>query len=254
MIERRLCSALVVLGTAWFAAAQRAPGRLDPTFVPQGVSPVDEIYKIVVQRDNKILFIDQTFGSIGIKRYVRRLNPDGSDAPSFLAPEFVWSEWGPIPVSALALQNDRILVGGRFHTVNEQPMVLDVYAQPGVGLTNVSFRLQFPAHRLHNMALTALHPSLGESSVMLLDQTNAVVICNVSPGQTLQGRQQLAELSFDTVSNQSSAFFSFGITEVVDLRHDGVKVAKALAEVGRIGIVGTEALLECGPAGGARSF
>lgn len=134
------------------------------------------------------------------------------------------------------------------------PMVLDVYASPGVGLTNVSFRLQFPAHRLNNLTLTALHPSLGESSVMLMDQTNAVVICNVSPGQTLQGRQQLAELSFDAVSNQSSAFFSFGITEVVGLRHDGVKVARAFVEVGRVGIVGTEALMECGPVGGARSF
>ena len=111
---------VAVWGTVSFAAAQNAPGRLDTTFVPQGLSAGDSIRKILVQPDDKIVIIDTSLHMAATNHYVRRLNTDGSTDSSFSVPEFTGTQWPP-PGSALAWQRDRILVGGNFTTFNGSP-------------------------------------------------------------------------------------------------------------------------------------
>jgi uncharacterized delta-60 repeat protein len=118
MLKLRLILVLIFIVTACRVMSQKVPGRLDSSFVPSGLKSGDAVFDIVIQDDNKILFVDQSFVVMGPNRYVRRLNSDGSKDISFNIPVINTSEWDPSPVGAVALQHGRILLGGSFNSIN----------------------------------------------------------------------------------------------------------------------------------------
>jgi hypothetical protein len=63
-------------------------------------------------------------------------------------------------------------------------------------------------------------------------------------GQLLQGNQPLAQLTFNAVAGQSSAFVPFAPQSFQAQRGDGSAVANIVSQPGRVVIVGNEPLLE----------
>ncbi|HEX8250306.1 MAG TPA: FG-GAP-like repeat-containing protein [Pyrinomonadaceae bacterium] len=88
-------------------------GSTDTTFTPSGFNP-QIIDDIAVQPDGKILGFNET--DAGESRYLRRLNPDGTQDSLF------GNIWVSGRVLAIKIQADgKILIGGNFTTVNNFP-------------------------------------------------------------------------------------------------------------------------------------
>src|SRR5687768_18565404 len=108
---------MVLTGFLWtlsLGAAQTDPGRVDPSFVAQGLTGGG--VKIVVQTDNKILVHLHPFaGQTNV--YLKRLTPDGAEDSTFNPPTFFWQGYFS-PITAIGLHNDGILVGGNFTNIN----------------------------------------------------------------------------------------------------------------------------------------
>src|SRR5947207_795905 len=73
---------------------------------------------------------------------------------------------------------------------------------------------------------------------------SVVITCSALPGQWPRGERKLADLSFDTVSNQHSAFFRIEARNAEGIKSDGAVASTSFSEGGLIGVVGAEALLE----------
>lgn len=67
---------------------------------------------------------------------------------------------------------------------------------------------------------------------------------NAADLQQLTGSQVLANLRFNSVSNQISAFVPLGVHDVTAIQADGNPVPRTLANDGRVVVVGDASLLE----------
>ncbi len=123
------------------------------------------------------------------------------------------------------------------------------------GLTNLSFLMNLPTNRFSVLSVQAISLQVGSASLQALDSNTVRLTFGAGAGQTLSGNQQIAQLNFTTVSNQSSAFVPFAPQSLTGVNADGTPNANFAVEAGRLVIVGNEPLLEAslGP-GGARAL
>ncbi|MBL9137743.1 MAG: hypothetical protein JNK85_17860 [Verrucomicrobiales bacterium] len=83
----------------------------------------DQVDKLRVRSDGKVVVARSRFGESSPQHLLLRLNPDGSLDPTFTAPQFTAHEAAASPVAtAMELQGDKILVAGTFGTVNGVPV------------------------------------------------------------------------------------------------------------------------------------
>jgi hypothetical protein len=114
-----------------------------------------------------------------------------------------------------------------------------------VGLTNLSFIVQFPANRFTNWSITANNPAMGAAAVQVVDTSHVSVRVGARPGQVLQGPTLAGSLCFDAAPG-SSAFVPLEITAVSGLKSDGAPVGNISGLPGEVAVVSTAPLLEAG--------
>ena len=122
-------------------------------------------------------------------------------------------------------------------------------------LTNFSFTLSLPTNRFSSLSLQALVPQVGSASLRAIGPDTLQVAFGASAGQSLLGNQQIAQLKFVTVSNQTSAFVPLAPQALQGTNNDASAVSQATVQPGRLVIVGQQSLLEAlQTSGGGRSL
>jgi len=126
-----------------------------------------------------------------------------------------------------------------------QNAVLPIYLVCSDGLTNISFSLGWPATRFSNPSLFIAVPGVASSG--LQDRTtNLLINLQMSPGQVLRGSNLIAQLSFQTVPGQSSAFVSIPSQILSAAKPTGADYLDYYPQVGQVAVVNNVPLLAAG--------
>ena len=110
-------------------------------------------------------------------------------------------------------------------------------------ISSLSFTLDIPANRLTNLVLQPLAAAIQSVSLVSVTPTRSLATFVLRPGQTLQGTQELANLSFNTLSAQSSAILRLLPANIIAVKPDSSQVGEVLAEPGQLTIVADGPLL-----------
>jgi hypothetical protein len=144
----------------------------------------------------------------------------------------------------LVAVSDCVQVGVGSTTVPAgQSACLPVNLLSTVGLTNLSFTLEFPTNRFSNWAITATNPAVGTASVQVLDAGHVQFQIATKAGQVLEGPTSVGTICFNVLPG-ASGFIQVQTAEVVGSKRDGSTVASASGESTRLVIVSLEPLLE----------
>ncbi|HWW01934.1 MAG TPA: fibronectin type III domain-containing protein [Candidatus Acidoferrum sp.] len=124
-----------------------------------------------------------------------------------------------------------------------QGAVVPIYLNCSDGTTNAVFTIGWPGNNFLNPVLTNLAPGVAASSLQN-QGTNLMVALQTTPGQTLQGTNLIAQLSFQTISNQPSAFVNLPVAITAANKPDGTGYANYFPQAGRVAVVSDVPLLQ----------
>ena len=117
-----------------------------------------------------------------------------------------------------------------------------IYLASSEGVTNLAFNIVWPGNRLTNTALVVTAPGIGSN--LLQDQfTNLLITLQTTPGQVLQGTQQIFKLNFTAVTNQPSAFVPLTFRAVTAIKPGSVAYSNYVTHPGTIAVVQDKPLL-----------
>ena len=123
-----------------------------------------------------------------------------------------------------------------------QSVGVPIYLASDRGVTNLEFSIPWVASYLANARLAVTAPAIALAS--LQDQTtNLLITMQTSPGQVLQGTQQIAQLSFVAIPNPHSAFIPLPIGGANAAKPDGSFYSYYLTHSGTVAAVDNEPLL-----------
>ncbi|HWX21960.1 MAG TPA: fibronectin type III domain-containing protein [Candidatus Binatia bacterium] len=143
---------------------------------------------------------------------------------------------------------------GRIALQAGQNGTVPVYLSASDGVSNFVFSVTWPSNRFTNPTL--LNAVAGIASSSLQNQnTNLLITVQAAAGQALLTTNPVLQLSFQTVSTQSSAFVSLPVRTLSAVRPTGVPFTNCTAGCGRVVVVKDLPLLESLQAtNGARSL
>jgi len=122
--------------------------------------------------------------------------------------------------------------------------VIPIQLTAPVSLTNLQFELDLPVNDFTTFYIVD-NPSLGASTQFrFLSPSHLQIGFTAAPGQAFLGSQQMAQLNFLTVSNQSSSFVQLVPQSLQAIQADGSVPANLLAALGRLVIIGPQPLLD----------
>jgi hypothetical protein len=108
-------------------------------------------------------------------------------------------------------------------------------------VTNVQITVGWPGNSLVNPTLVFTSPVIAGS---LINQNNQLIIqLQTAANQPLTGTSQVAQVSFQAASGQSSAILSIPITAVSGNTASGSAYANTVAQAGEVAVVGTQIML-----------
>ena len=107
-------------------------------------------------------------------------------------------------------------------------------------LTSLAFVLNLPANRLSDVSLQALSPQVGSTTLRTIGANLSLIALGAANGQAIQGTQQIAQVNFGTVSNQSSAFLTIAAQAPRGANSDGSQAAISLVQPGRLAIIAAQ--------------
>jgi hypothetical protein len=113
-----------------------------------------------------------------------------------------------------------------------------------IELTNLSFIVIPPSARFTNFAVHANANLVATPFTAHLANHDFFVNFNLPGDRVLHGPTNVAELSFEALANQTSAFVSLDVAVVVGHKPDGAVVGNAYGYPGRVVVVGENPLLE----------
>lgn len=123
-----------------------------------------------------------------------------------------------------------------------QDVSLPVTLASSSGVTNLVFAVQWPAGRFTNATLSVIAPQIA-SGTLQSQGTNLVVRVQTSPGQAISGSAQIAQLNFQAVAGQRSAFVPLAISSVAAATADGELYQNYIPHNGEVVVVGDVPLL-----------
>ena len=129
-----------------------------------------------------------------------------------------------------------------------QSATLPVYLTCSDGITNVSFTIGWPGTNFLNPSLSNLLAGVASSSVQN-QGTNLHLSFQAAPGQTIQGSNLIAQLNFQTVSNQPSAFVNLPVVITSGTKPIGTSYANYFPYAGQVAVVNDLALLQLSASG-----
>ena len=118
------------------------------------------------------------------------------------------------------------------------PLTLDSSS----GVTNLVFAIQWPAGRFTNATLSAFAPHIASGTVQS-QGTNMVVSVQTKPGQAINGSAQIAQLNFQAVAGQQSAFVPLAISSMAASAANGEPYVNYFQGGGEVVVVGDAPLL-----------
>jgi len=106
---------------------------------------------------------------------------------------------------------DYLSVGGGSTSVQAgQPASVPIYLSASDGVTNVTFTVDWPSSRFLNPSLAVVAPASSASSLQN-QTTNLLINLQSLPSQAISGSNLIAQLSFLTTTNQTSAFVNLPV-------------------------------------------
>jgi hypothetical protein len=155
---------------------------------------------------------------------------------NFLVASATSGTLGGGPPVMLGFGSDVVLAGGMG--------VIPIQLTAGTSLTNVQFVLDLPVADFTTFFIED-NPSLVASTLFrFLSPTSLQIGFTAAPGQTFLGSQQIAQLSFLTVSSQSSSFIRLVPQSLQGVNADGSTPTNLVSGPGRLVIIGPQPLLD----------
>ncbi len=111
-------------------------------------------------------------------------------------------------------------------------------------LTNMAFTVHFSSGNFTNFDLTVNSAAVLTQQVDLLQPDQVRLSFTLPAASVLYGPTNVAQFWFTALSNQSSAFVTLGISNIVALKPDGDTAENASGLPGRVVLIGREPLLE----------
>jgi hypothetical protein len=123
-----------------------------------------------------------------------------------------------------------------------QNVSLPVTVDLSGAVTNLVFAVAWPAGRCTNATLSVIAPEIA-SGTLQTQGTNWVVRVQTLPGQAISGSAQIAQLSFQTVAGQRSAFVPLAINSMAATDASGIPYPNYIPRNGQVVVVGDAPLL-----------
>jgi len=123
-----------------------------------------------------------------------------------------------------------------------QNVSLPVTVDSSGGVTNLVFTVAWPVGRCTNATLAVIAPEIA-SGTLQTQGTNWVVQVQTLPGQAINGSMQIAQLSFQTVTGQRSAFVPLAISSMAATDLSGGPYLNYIPRSGQVVVVGDAPLL-----------
>lgn len=120
-----------------------------------------------------------------------------------------------------------------------QSASVPLYADSSSGLTNLAFTITWSGARFTSPALSG-----AAAGVSLRNQTTNLLIRLRSAAQPVSGLTMLAQLNFQTISNQSSAFVTLPLAVQTANKPNGQSYTNYFLQPGRVTVVNDLPLLE----------
>jgi hypothetical protein len=124
-----------------------------------------------------------------------------------------------------------------------QNATVPIFLSSSSGVTNLSFTVDWPSVRFSNPALFISVPGIATSSVQA-QSTNLLISLQTAAGKVLQKSNLIAQLSFQTASNQSSAFISLTLRNVAASKPDSSLYVNSVPAPGQVAVVSAKPLLQ----------
>jgi hypothetical protein len=140
------------------------------------------------------------------------------------------------PPVILSIGSDAVLAGGMG--------VIPIQLNAGTSLTNVQFVLNLPVNDFVTFFIEDDPSLVASTQFRFISPTSLQMGFTAMPGQTFLGSQQIAQLSFLTVSSQSSSFVQLVPQSLQGVNADGSRPTNLLAGAGRLVIIGSQPLLD----------
>jgi hypothetical protein len=122
---------------------------------------------------------------------------------------------------------------------------IPVSLESSFGLTNLTFTVTASEGGFTNFTVTPTAPEVGSTTVGQISSTQAVVVLAAQPGQVMRGPKEFAQVCFELVPDQPSAFVRMDVEDILGLGENGAPIGNASGSPGRTVVVGEEPLLEC---------
>ncbi len=129
-----------------------------------------------------------------------------------------------------------------------------IYVASQSSLVNLSFALDLPTNLFSALSVEATSPLVNSAALRVLSANSIELSFATGPGENLEGTQQIAQLNFTTVSNQSSAFVQLWPRSPQGTNADASLPGAFYTEPGRIVIIGPQPLMDMQLEGTARSL
>ena len=135
-----------------------------------------------------------------------------------------------------------------------QNVSLPLTVDSSSGVTNLVFAIAWPAGRCTNATLSVMAPEIA-SSTLENQGTNWVVRLQTLPGRVISGSAQIAQLSFQAVAGQRSAFVPLAVSSVAATDPSGAPYPNYIPRKGELVVVGDAPLLRAAqPSGLSRTL
>jgi hypothetical protein len=132
-----------------------------------------------------------------------------------------------------------------------QTTTLPIAVSSSDGLTNLSFTLGWPTNRFTNPSLSIPSPATVSGTVQL-QTTNLLVRLSSLPGQVMSGSNVVAQISFQSLAGQSSAFVNLPVQNMTGAKPTGMTYVDYAAQLGQVVVVGNVPLLQSTVVGQSR--
>ena len=133
-----------------------------------------------------------------------------------------------------------------------QSVTVPIYLSSSDGVTNLAFTLPWPTNRFSSPSLSVAVSGVASSSAQI-QNTNLVIRLQTSPGKVILNSNLLAQLTFQTSSNQHSAFVALPPFNLTAIKPGAVAYANSILCPGEVAVVSTEPLLR-GTVAGSRNM
>jgi hypothetical protein len=110
-------------------------------------------------------------------------------------------------------------------------------------VTNVLFAVQVPENLLTNWTVTATSPQIASATLQDFT-TNILISLSTTPGQSLQGTQQITLLNFRAATNQPSSFINLPIMSITGIKPDASPYSYYASHPGSVVVVQDQPLLQ----------